>query len=162
MIHKNERYHIFGWMIAIAIPLIVGFSSSLLTGNIRGSFEVLNQPAFSPPGWIFPIVWSILFTIMGIASYRVYIKGMKSSGTNVALTFYGVQLLFNFFWSLFFFRWELRGLAFLWLIVLWILIGFTGYHFHKIDRSAAYLMLPYLFWVSFAGVLNYSIWVLNR
>ncbi|QHI73623.1 TspO/MBR family protein [Aminipila terrae] len=125
-------------------------------------FQQLNKPDFAPPGSIFPIVWTILFILMGIASYRIYLKGTENQNVKSALIFYAVQLIVNFFWSILFFGFGMRGLAFIWLIILWILIVITTVKFYKIDKTAGYLMIPYILWVSFAGVLNYSVWMLNR
>jgi benzodiazapine receptor len=142
----------------LAIPLAVGGLSSLLTQNSMETFTVLNKPSLSPPGWLFPVVWTILYIFMGIASYLV-LTADKSSET--ALTLYGVQLIFNFFWSIIFFNLNLYLFAFIWLILLWLLILGTMLAFYQISKPAAYLMLPYLLWVTFAGYLNYSIYLLN-
>ncbi len=142
----------------LAIPLAVGSFSALLTQNSMEAFASLNQPAFAPPGWLFPVVWTILYVLMGIASYLVFTSG-KSNGT--ALTFYVLQLVFNFFWPILFFRLEQCFLAFIWLVVLWILILKTILEFYRVSKLAAYLMLPYLLWVTFAGYLNLSICLLN-
>lgn len=144
--------------ICIAIPLAVGGLSALLTQNNMETFEVLNKPPLSPPAWLFPLVWTTLYILMGIASYLVL---TSEKPNRVALTVYGVQLVFNFFWSIIFFNLELYGFAFLWLVVLWLLILETTILFYEISKPAAYLMLPYLLWVTFAGYLNFAIFLLN-
>lgn len=161
-LRSSEKSNIFQLIIAIVIPLAVGALSSYFTRNTMEIYQQLKQPSFAPPGWIFPIVWTILFILMGIASYRVYLKGIERTDVKNALTYYAIQLVFNFFWTIIFFRFGLRGFALIWLIILWILIGITTVKFYKIDKVAGYLMLPYIIWVSFAGLLNYSIWQLNR
>lgn len=144
----------------IAIPLVVGGISALLTYKSMQSFEALNKPPLTPPGWLFPVVWSILFVLMGIASYLVLIS-QSASSTRTALIFYGVQLFFNFLWSIIFFNFRLYLFAFVWLVALWLLIFITTCKFYKISKKAAYLMLPYILWVTFAGYLNFGIYLLN-
>lgn len=144
----------------VAIPLVVGGISALLTYKSMQSFEALNKPPLSPPGWLFPVVWSILFVLMGIASYLVLVS-KDTSSTRTALIFYGVQLFFNFLWSIIFFNFRLYLFAFVWLVALWLLIFTTTWKFYKISKKAAYLMLPYILWVTFAGYLNFGIYLLN-
>lgn len=145
-------------ILCIALPLAVGGLSALLTHGGMETFESLNKPALSPPGWLFPIVWTILYILMGIASYLVITSGKSNRS---ALTVYGIQLVFNFFWSIFFFNFEAYLFSFIWLIILWILILATLILFFRISEPAGYLLIPYLFWVAFAGYLNYSIYLLN-
>ena len=147
--------------IAVAIPLFIGLLSGYLTAEAMELYQNLEQPAFSPPGWIFGPVWIVLYILMGYASYRVWERREKYK-VNTALTYYGVQLVFNFFWSLIFFRFQLRGLALLEIFILLTLIIITTIKFYKIDKWAAYLLFPYIGWVGFATILNYSIWILNR
>lgn len=142
----------------IAIPLAVGSLSALLTQNNMETFASINKPALAPPGWLFPVVWTILYILMGIASYLVLTSG-KANDT--ALTVYGIQLVFNFFWSIIFFNLELYLFAFIWLVLLWLLILRTTILFYQISKLAGYLMIPYLLWVTFAGYLNFSIYLLN-
>lgn len=145
-------------LIAILIPLMVGGLSALLTMNSMENFEKINKPPLSPPAILFPIVWTILYILMGIASYLVAVS-KKPNG--LALILYGAQLVFNFFWSIIFFNMEAYLFAFIWLVVLWILIVLTTYYFSKASRLAAYLMIPYILWVTFAGYLNLAIYLLN-
>ncbi|WHH57811.1 TspO/MBR family protein [Petroclostridium sp. X23] len=158
----NWIQHAVGLLISIAIAEGVGILSSFFTRGTMEKYQQLVQPSFSPPGWVFSIVWSVLFLLMGIASYRVYNAGIQKPVVKNALIFYTIQLIFNFFWTIIFFRLELRGFAFVWLIILWVLIIITTVKFYKIDKIAGYLMVPYILWVSFAGLLNYSIWQLNK
>jgi len=148
--------------ISILISEGVGALSALFSMGTMEKYKELIQPSFSPPGWIFPIVWSILYLFMGIASYLVYSSGADKKEVKSALSFYALQLVFNFFWTILFFRFELRGLAFLWIIALLILVIITTVKFYKINKTAGYLMIPYVLWVSFASVLNYAIWQLNK
>lgn len=142
----------------IALPLGVGGLSAFLTRGGMEIFESLNKPSLSPPGWLFPVVWTILYILMGIASYLVITSGKPGRS---ALTVYGIQLIFNFFWSIFFFNFEAYLFSFIWLIILWIFILATLILFFKISEPAGYLLIPYLFWVAFAGYLNYYIYLLN-
>ena len=142
----------------IALPLAVGGISALLTRNGMQTFQTLNKPALAPPAWLFPVAWTILYVLMGIASYLVLTSGKPNK---FALTLYSVQLIFNFFWSIIFFNLERYLFAFIWLILLWVLILLTTISFFKISKPAGYLMLPYLLWVAFAGYLNLCIYLLN-
>ncbi len=130
----------------------------LLTQNNMELFESINKPALAPPGWLFPVVWTILYILMGIASYLILTSGKPDAG---ALTVYGIQLAFNLFWSIIFFNLKRYLFAFVWLILLWLLILKTALLFYQISKSAGYLMLPYLLWVTFAGYLNFFIYLLN-
>ena len=142
----------------IAIPLAVGSLSALLTRNSMETFNAITKPGLAPPSWLFPVVWTILYVLMGIASYLVLTSGKPNEK---ALTTYGIQLIFNFFWSLIFFNLELYLFAFVWLVLLWLLILKTTLLFYQISKPAGYLMVPYLLWVTFAGYLNLSIYLLN-
>lgn len=142
----------------LALPLAVGSLSALLTKNSMDTFELLNKPEPAPPGWLFPVVWTILYILMGIASYLVLTSGKPN---DAALTVYGIQLAFNFFWPIIFFNLGMYLFAFIWLVVLWLLILKTALLFYQISKPAGYLMIPYLLWVTFAGYLNLSIYLLN-
>lgn len=148
-------------LICIAIPLAVGGLSALLTQDSMEAFGALNQPPLSPPGWLFPVVWTILYVLMGIASYLV-VTAPHTPATAPALSAYATQLFFNFCWSLFFFNGQQYLFAFIWLVVLWGLILVTLYRFYRIAPTAGYLLIPYLVWVTFAGYLNLGIAILNK
>lgn len=147
--------------ICIAIPLAVGALASFLTNQSMEMFGALNKPLLSPPGFLFPIVWTILYVLMGISSYLILTSGQDKKKITDALIPYGLQLFFNFFWSIWFFNLEWYLFAFLWLFVLWVLIYQTILAFYDISKTAAYLLIPYLLWVTFAGYLNFSIYLLN-
>ena len=142
----------------IVLPLAVGGLSAFLTRNSMQTFDSINKPSLAPPGWLFPVAWTILYILMGIASYLV-VTSRKPNGS--ALITYGLQLIFNFFWSIIFFNLNLYLFAFIWLVMLWILILKTTIQFYQISEPAGYLMIPYLLWVTFAGYLNLSIYLLN-
>lgn len=145
-------------LIAILIPLAVGTLSALLSGGMN-SYAVLNKPALSPPAILFPIVWSILYVLMGISSY--IIAASDSPDKKKALSVYWLQLLFNFFWSIFFFRFSLYLFSFVWLLAMIALIIIMIYRFYKISPIAAYLQIPYLIWCIFAAYLNFMVYQLN-
>ena len=148
-------------LICVAIPLLVGGLSALLTKNTMTNFEMLNQPALTPPPELFPIVWTILFILMGIASYLVYESDANTNMINSALRLYAIQLIMNFCWSIVFFNLGWYLFAFIWLILLWLVILATTWMFYKISKPAAYMMVPYVLWVTFAAYLNFMIWRLN-
>ena len=130
-------------LVAIAIPLLVGGLSALLTSGSMQDFEQLIKPPLSPPGWLFPVVWTVLYILMGIASYLIYTAKHSAGLAGNALFFYALQLFFNFFWSVIFFNWEMYLLAFIWLIILWALIIITAVKFYRISKPAGYLMIPW-------------------
>jgi tryptophan-rich sensory protein len=123
--------------------------------------DTVEKPPLSPPAFLFPVVWSILYALMGIGAARVYKTGPGSAG-NTALNVFVAQLVVNFFWSLIFFNAQAYGFALVWLLLLWVLIIAMILLFRKTDRVAAWLQIPYLLWVSFAAYLNYGVWQLNR
>lgn len=145
-------------IICLFIPLAIGSLSAFLTKDNIQLFQLINKPTLSPPSWIFPIVWTILYILMGIASYLVWTMPRTN---NCALIFYLIQLGFNFFWTIIFFNFKLYLFAFIWLLLMWLLILKTTLLFYQTSKPAGYLMLPYLLWVSFAGYLNFSIYLLN-
>ncbi|HIQ57823.1 MAG TPA: tryptophan-rich sensory protein [Candidatus Merdivicinus intestinavium] len=144
----------------IAGTLLVGALAGYLISGSMGFYESLNKPPLSPPGKVFPAVWSVLYILMGIGAARVFLSGKE--GRKAALVLYGVQLLFNFCWSLLFFNARMFLAAFLWLIVLLALIATMFAVFRRLDRAAGWMQLPYLLWVAFAGYLNCAVWLLNR
>ena len=150
------------YVISILIALAVGGLSALLTKGNMDIYSQIQKPKLAPPGFIFPIVWSILFTLMGISSAIVYVKASKEATIQkTGLGVYALQLVVNFFWSILFFNFQAFLFSFLWLILLWILIVIMIVRFYKISHLAAYLQIPYLIWVTFAGYLNLMIYLLN-
>lgn len=147
--------------LCIFIPLLTGVLSGLISSSGIKNFNIINKPPLSPPGFLFPVVWTILYILMGIASYLVITSGQSKTKIKDALITYYLQLFFNFFWSIIFFNLEWYMFAFVWLLILWVLIFNTIISFYEISKTAAYLMLPYLLWVTFAGYLNLGIYLLN-
>lgn len=147
-------------LIYLAIPLAVG-GLSALSGGGMSDYASLNQPPLAPPGWVFPVVWTILYLLMGYAAYRVSESGAPTQQIRQALLVYWLQLAVNFIWSPIFFGLELRLSAFIVLLILWLLICLTIYRFSKLDEKAGDLLLPYILWVTFAGYLNLGVFLLN-
>ena len=149
-------------IVSILVPLLVGGLSAILTSNSMESFDLITKPPLSPPGWVFPLVWTILFTLMGISSYLVYTSDAPLVKRTSALKTYALQLAVNFFWSIIFFNLKSYLFAFFWLLLLWVLIVITIKKFWGVRPGAAALLVPYLLWVTFAGYLNLAIYFLNK
>lgn len=146
-------------LLSIIICQLAGVVGAIFTTpQIKGWYSGLNKPSFNPPSWIFGPVWTTLFILMGVSLYLVWIKGDK---TIKARNMFALQLVLNMFWSIIFFHYQSPGIAFAELILLWLVIILTIIKFYKFSKPAAYLLFPYILWVSFAGVLNYFIWILN-
>lgn len=151
------------YIISIVISLGTGILSALLTRGNMNLYEEIATPAIAPPAILFPIVWTILYVLMGISAAIIYNSDASSPEMRTkALFTYGVSLVVNFFWSIIFFNMRSYLLAFIWLVLLWALIIKTIVEYKPINKTAAYLQLPYLLWVTFAGYLNLSIYLLNR
>ena len=153
---KKWKSRIISW----AIPLAVGGLATLLSGGAK-LYQTINQPPLSPPGWVFPIVWTALYVLMGEAAWRVFTSNADKTQKQKALIAYGVQLFLNFLWPLFFFGGQMYLTAFIILILLWIAIFITLRWFSQIDEGAGDLLIPYLLWVTFAGYLNFGVFLLN-
>ena len=145
----------------LAIPLGVGGVSALLTSGNMQLFEEINKPPLSPPGWLFPVVWTTLYIMMGVALYLVVMAKDTKSNLPAYISF-GVQLFFNFFWSIIFFNAKAYLFAFIWLVLLWVAIVVNIYFFYKINKTAGKILIPYLIWVTFAAYLNFATWYLNK
>lgn len=150
------------FLISVAIPLAVGGVSGWLTRDGMEAFQRLNQPPLSPPAWVFPIVWTILFTLMGIASYLVYSSSASERAKGEALTVYAIQLVVNFLWPIAFFNLEWHLFSFFWLLFLWVLVLILFLRFYRISKPAGWMILPYLIWLTFAAYLNFGVYLLNR
>ena len=149
-------------ILSLAVPLAVGGAAALLTRGGFRDFGALRQPPLSPPAWVFPAAWTALYIIMGIASYLVALSGKYPSRVERALTLYAVQLAMNFCWPLIFFGLQLYLAAFVWLVLLTLLVCLTALRFRYISKLAGLLMLPYVAWLAFAGYLNMGVYLLNR
>ena len=150
------------YVISIAIALAVGGLSALLTMENMDIYSRINRPSLSPPSWLFPVVWTILYVLMGIGAALVYSrKEFKPEAVKRALSIYAVNLFLNFFWSIIFFNLDAYFLAFVWLVALWAVIVAMIISFRRVSPAAAYLQIPYLIWVTFAGYLTFAIYLLN-
>ncbi len=146
---------------SLILPLGVGILSAIFT---RGSMDIygeINSPPLSPPGVVFPIVWTILFTLMGISLYRVRMAKKSQADKEKGYRVFTLQLIFNFLWSIVFFNLRAYTFSAIWLVALIVLIIANIIYFYKVDKWAAYLLIPYLLWCTFALYLNIGIAILN-
>lgn len=149
-------------IVSILVCQLAGIVGSAFTrASIPTWYATLQKPAFTPPNWLFAPVWFFLYLLMGIAAYLVWNKGIQNRGVSIALSIFGIQLVLNIFWSFFFFKLQSPLYGFVEIVILWLAILLTILYFLKISRTASLLLLPYLFWVSFAAVLNFYIMKLN-
>lgn len=149
-------------MLCISITELTGAIGSIFTfPSIESWYSTLTRPELSPPNWVFGPVWTTLFALMGIAVFLVWKKGLNRKDVRTALGVFAVQLVLNMMWSIIFFNLQSPFWAFMDLIVLWLAIVSTMILFYKISKPAFWLLVPYILWVSFAGYLNYMIWMLN-
>ena len=156
-----EKQNIIKLILAIIICQLAGIVGSIFTSpNITTWYASIVKPAFNPPNWIFAPVWTTLFLLMGISLYLI-IKEKQTPKIRLAEGIFAIQLILNIIWSVLFFGLNNIGAAFAEIIILWIAIAATIYYFYKISKPAAYLLVPYIAWVSFATILNYSIFMLN-
>lgn len=154
-----KRINITELLIFIVSAELTGALSRLLSGNSFEFFETLTKPPFSPPGWIFPVVWFILYALMGFAAYLIYKSDSK--GRNSSLVIYTAQLFLNFLWSIVFFRFNLTGLSVAVILALLVLVTVMIFKFGKINPKAAAVNIPYLLWLLYASYLNIGILLLN-
>lgn len=157
---KKSTWKTYAFWIVLA-EAVGALSGWLTRKGVKVYNATIQQPTLSPPSMVFPIVWGIMFALMGIGAARIYLAPASKARSHSLLLFL-VQLAFNFFWSIIFFNLQAFGVAFLWLIVLWILILLMILSFRKVDKPAAWLQIPYLLWVTFAAYLNLGVWLLNR
>lgn len=150
-------------LICILIPIGVGTLAGVLSMGAMEQFASMMKPPLSPPAWLFPVAWTILYTLMGISSYLIYTseEPKDSNLKSQALSTYGYQLLVNFLWPVFFFNFQWYFFSFLWIILLWILVLKMILEFRKINPLAALLNIPYLIWLTFAAYLNLGVWLMN-
>lgn len=159
---EKKKIDIGALIISLIISVGGGFVAGLFNKNSMTIYADFQKTAFFPPAIVFPIVWIVLYILMGIAAYRVYMVIKETNTSKIPLVFYGIQLVLNFLWPFFFFKFKLYGLAFVELILLFIFILLTTIAFFKRDKVAGILMMPYMIWVVFAGILNFFIWMMNE
>ena len=148
-------------LVSIAICQFAGIIGSIATYPNIAWYETLVKPWFAPPNWVFAPVWLTLYTLMGISLFLVWDKGFNDEDIRFGMRVFGIQLALNILWSFLFFGMRNPALAFTEIIVLWVAIVGTIFIFNKISRTSAFLLLPYILWVSIAALLNYYIWILN-
>jgi len=160
---KLNIHTILKLIISLAIPLVVGSVSGYLVRDEMNVewFSILAKPSFNPPSYLFGPVWTVLYILMGVSMFLIW-NTPKTELRQKALAVFGIQLFFNFWWSILFFSFHTIFLSVIDILIMWFLIIYMITLFKKIKPFAAYLQIPYLFWVTFATVLNISIWYLNR
>lgn len=159
---KKIKPYIIIYIAAVAIPISVGLLSTIFTKDNMNVYEELIVPNVAPPSYVFPIVWTALYTLMGVSSAMIYNRrNTDKLKVRQALTAYAISLVINFGWSIIFFNANAFLLSFLWLILLLYFIIKTISEYRRIEPVAAYLQIPYALWVIFAGYLNIAIYFLN-
>ncbi|MBE6934290.1 MAG: tryptophan-rich sensory protein [Ruminococcaceae bacterium] len=149
------------YVISVGISLGIGILSGLLSMGGMMMYDLFAiKPGLTPPSWVFPVVWSVLYVLMGISAAIIWLE-KDSAERRRGLNLYVAQLIVNFFWSLIFFNAQAYGFAVLWLILLWVLVLLMILQFRKVNELAAKLQIPYLIWLTFAAYLNIGVWVLN-
>ena len=156
-----KKINVTNLLISIVLTELIGMLSGFLVGNSKAFYETLFLPPFSPPSWIFPVVWGILYALMGVAAYLIFEFVPPSTERKKAFILYAVQLAFNFLWTLFFFRLELLWGSIAVIILVDIIGIITTIKFYKLKKSAGYFLIPYLIWILFATYLNIGIALLN-
>ncbi len=149
-------------VLSLAITVILGLSGGFFSvSEIPGWYAQLQRPSWNPPNWIFPPVWTLLFVMMGISLFLVWKNNAPVRVKKMAIMIFSIQLLLNILWSYVFFKQHTMGWALAEIIILWIAILLTIFAFGKISSLAAWLLVPYISWVSFAAILNYTFWKIN-
>ena len=157
----SKKNQTLSYVIAIGVTLLIGGLSAFLTRNDMEKYAALKHPPLAPPGIVFPIVWTVLFILMGVGAAMIY-NHSESAERRKALLIYSGQLIINFIWTLLFFGTGQRLFAFVWLILLLVLVIWMYFIFNRISHTAAYLQIPYILWLCFAAYLNFGSWFLNR
>lgn len=157
----DGKVNIGNLIISILLSEGVGFIAGIFNQENMKYIDI-KKPFFSPPAYVFPIVWVILYFLMAVAAYRIWMLKGENVNIKKAIGLYLFQLALNFLWPFLFFKFSLYGLAFVEIIILFIFIFLTTIKFSKLDKKAGYLMVPYLIWVGFAAVLNLYIWYMNE
>lgn len=158
----NDKFDLVGLLKNIAMPVGGGILVALITKGSMNTYDTLKKSLLTPPDIVFPIVWTILYVLMGLASYRIYMNNKAGKKDYNGYFYYLIQLLVNFLWSIVFFNLRLYGISFILIVVLLVLIIITTIKFFKVDKIAGSLMLPYIIWVTFASYLTLYIWMFNE
>lgn len=155
------KNNVFQLIKNITVPLLAGGFAGLLTRDAMSTYQNVNQPPLAPPAWLFPVVWTILYTLMGISAWLIKNTGVSKEKKQEALSVYYYQLVVNFLWPVFFFNFQWFLFSFFWLVLLWILVFVMIRRFYEISKPASFLNIPYLLWLTFAAYLNLAVWWLN-
>jgi len=156
------NFNFFRLLGCVVLTLAVGgFSGYITAGEVNGWFTTINKPSFNPPSWVFGPVWTTLYMMMGVAFYLILQKS-SSPIKSLTIKYFAIQLFFNFWWSILFFKFHAIGWALIEIVVLWIFILLTIINAAKISKPAARLLVPYIAWVSFATLLNAGFWWVNK
>lgn len=148
-------------VLLIVTPLLIGIASSILTRDMMIEYGSLNKPPLAPPKILFPIAWTILYILMGIGAALIYSKPEYTQYRSTGLALHIVQLILNFFWSIIFFNMKEYVFAFVWLVILWLVVLSMIMNYKQISNTAFFLNIPYIVWLTFAGYLNLAIAILN-
>ncbi len=155
------KFNLKRFLISLAIPLITGGLSAFITRGDMDIYQNFNQPPLAPPMWLFPVAWTILYALMGVSLYLVWNSNATYSQKQLAFIFFGIQLFLNFIWSPIFFSMQQFLLAFIVLVLMWIFTLGMILTFYRVSKPAGLLQIPYLLWLTFAGYLNFAIYLLN-
>ena len=158
---KSQRLRPFTLFISILVPLSIGGLASVLSNEMMKQYHFFNKPPLSPPGWLFPIAWTILYITMGIASYYIVVSTAQKSEKLTAIALYIAQLALNFYWPILFFNYSLFLPAFFVLLAMLIITVICTWKFFRLSRTAGLLMIPYIVWTVFAAYLNLSVYILS-
>ena len=156
-----KKFSLTDLLIFVVSAELTGAVSALISGNFSDLYAEIRNPPLSPPGWLFPVVWTILYALMGIGAYIVYRNDDADSDRNTALGLYVIQLGVNFLWSIIFFRFKLFAVAALTALILVLLVAAMLLAFRKVNKTAAAINIPYLLWLIFAAYLSFGVWILN-
>ena len=159
---KNKEFDALKLFFSVALVLMIGFAGSFFTSSSVDSwYQTINKPSFNPPNWIFGPVWTILYILIGISFYLVWNSNKTEKLKTKTYLIFSIQLFLNFLWSVLFFGKNLIGIAFIEIVLLWLAILFNIIYAYKISKPAGLLLIPYILWVSFATLLNFTIMMLN-
>lgn len=159
---SSKKLNIGTLLLCLFVPLFVGATSAFLSAEGMSMYELMNMPPLSPPGWVFSVAWTILYICMGLASYFVMEAETDLKCKTFALSLYAAQLFMNFMWSLIFFKFDMYLFAFIWLMIMWVLVIVCTYKFYKICKKTICLMTPYVLWLTFAAYLNFGAYIMNK
>ena len=148
-------------VLLVVTPLLIGIASSILTRDMMLEYGNLNKPFLAPPTILFPIAWTILYLLMGIGAALIYSKEEYKGNRSTGITLHIAQLILNFFWSIIFFNMGQYYFAFVWLVILWLVVFSMLMNYRKISQTAFFLNVPYIVWLTFAGYLNLAVAILN-